>query len=232
MTRVLVTRAAPEAWATARRLAAEGFEPVVAPMLEIVYLAYPDLALDDAQALLFTSVNGVRAFAAASDRRDLRVLCVGEATAQAARKAGFKDALSADGDSTALETLAKAALDPRKGAVMHASGAEVAGDLTAGLARAGFTARRAVVYRALAADALPAGAMDRLGAALFHSPRGASVFADLVHDAGAAESVRGADALCLSAAVAAAAEALPWRTIRVAQTPREDALLALLGSEG
>ena len=47
--------------------------------------------LDGVQAVLFTSANGVRAFAAATTRRGFRAFAVGDATAAAARAAGFAD---------------------------------------------------------------------------------------------------------------------------------------------
>ena len=61
--RLLVTRPLDDAQALADRLEAGGHEALVEPLLTIA----PDLAaplpLDGARALLFTSANGVRAFA-------------------------------------------------------------------------------------------------------------------------------------------------------------------------
>ena len=58
-------------------------------------------------ALLFTSANGVRALAALTPRRDLPALCVGPATAAAARQAGFVNCFEAAGDARALADLAR-----------------------------------------------------------------------------------------------------------------------------
>ena len=49
------------------------------------------LDLDGVQALIATSANGVRAFAARDPRRSLPVCAVGDATARAASDAGFAD---------------------------------------------------------------------------------------------------------------------------------------------
>lgn len=235
MARVLITRAAPEAQATAARVAALGHEPILAPMLQILFVGYPDLPLTGAQALLFTSVHGVRAFAAASAERRLRVLAVGDATAAAALSAGFRDVTSADGDAAALASLAADALDPRRGRVIHVAGADVAGDLVGALTRAGFDAERRIVYRADSAQGFPDDIARRLCAeppeadvVLFHSPRGAQVFAEVMEEAGLAEVAAELEALCLSKAVAKSAEALPFGGVRVAREPKEDALLALL----
>jgi len=92
--RVWVTRAEPGAARTAVRLTALGFEPLVAPVLAIRPLS-PAIDLTDIAALAFTSVNGVAAFAARTPERDRPVFTVGDATAQAARDAGFTDVRSA-----------------------------------------------------------------------------------------------------------------------------------------
>jgi uroporphyrinogen-III synthase len=62
--RVWITRARPEAEATAARIAALGWTPLIAPLLEIRPLPAP-LELEGVGALAFSSRNGVRALAAA-----------------------------------------------------------------------------------------------------------------------------------------------------------------------
>src|SRR4051812_48630120 len=96
--RVAITRALPEALRTAEKIAARGGEPILAPLLEIAPRPF-DLALERVRALLFTSANGVRAFATGSARRDVMALCVGDATADGAREARFAEVRSAAGDA-------------------------------------------------------------------------------------------------------------------------------------
>src|SRR5262245_13671221 len=90
--RVLVTRPEPGASRTARRLAEQGFEPVVLPLTEIRPLPadhFPDSANIDAVAA--TSANAIRH----APRRLISTLtgkpvfAVGGGTARATRNAGF-----------------------------------------------------------------------------------------------------------------------------------------------
>lgn len=222
--RVAVTRALPEAEATAAHLRAIGAEPVLAPLLTIEPRAF-DAGLDGVQALLFTSSNGVRAFAAASGERGVRTLAVGDATAEAARAASFADVGSAGGDVAALAAMAKATLDPGAGKLVHISGAHVAGDLAGALEAAGFIVERRIAYEARAATALPGAFAGPLDAVLFHSARAAETFARL--GAPGAEKLTAA---CISAAVAKAARKVAWQRVVVAPAPREDALLRALRS--
>lgn len=221
MIRVAITRAEPEAARTAARVRAMGAEAIVAPLIHIATRTF-DRDLTGVQALLFTSANGVRAFGAACD---LPVLTVGDATAAAARTAGFTDVHSADGDVHALAALAKATLQPASGALIHICGVHVAGDLTGALAGAGFRAERRIGYEAVAVTELPAAFGQPLDMVMFHSARAAEIFVGF-----GAPRANQLIAACLSEVVAAAATGSPerridWAQIIVAPRPREDALL-------
>src|SRR5262245_272902 len=109
MKRVAITRAQPGADETAARLRALGAEPVIAPLPTIAPCAF-DTSVAGADALLFTSSNGVRVFPDVGGARAVPVLAVGDATAEAARGAGFSDVRSADGDVEKLAALARQTL--------------------------------------------------------------------------------------------------------------------------
>lgn len=220
--RVAVTRALPEAKRTADRLRAAGATPVIAPLLTILPCAF-DTNVDAAQALIFTSTNGVRAFPNARGASALPVFAVGDATAAAARESGFTDVRSADGNVSDLAALIKRACDPVKGKLIHIGGAHLAGDLAGELKHAGFEIERRIAYEAVAAIALPAALSEPLDAILFHSPRGARTFVAL-----GALQAGNLIAACISEAAAEPLRKIGWKRIIVAPAPREDALLAAL----
>jgi len=230
--RVLITRPRPDAVRLATALAARGVESVLAPLSEIVFTPVP-VPLEGVQAILVTSANGVRALAAATPRRDVRVLAVGRASADAARREGFGTVASADGDVHALAALVRRSLDRGAGGLLHASGADVAGDLAGALARDGFDVRRVSLYEARMAEALPAKAEVALrgqtlqGATLF-SPRGADSFVRLLRAAGLEGTTAPLTAFCLSAAVARAASGLAWRSVEIAARPDQEALVDIV----
>ncbi|PXA92809.1 uroporphyrinogen-III synthase, partial [Caulobacter sp. D5] len=95
--RVWITRARPGAEATAARLSALGFTPLIDPLLEVRDLPWT-ANLAGVGALAFTSRNGVAAFARISGERGLPVFAVGDATAEVAAEAGFTRIESAQGD--------------------------------------------------------------------------------------------------------------------------------------
>jgi uroporphyrinogen-III synthase len=180
--RIWITRAQPAADATAERVRALGHDAVVAPLLAV--RALEDVAVDlrGVAALAFTSANGVRAFADVSGERSLKVFAVGAATAQAARAAGFRSVLSADGDVEALADGIAARRGELRGAVLHPGAAEPAGDLSGALEKHGVEARRLILYETAPvslADA-EAEALGQSDAVLLHSPRAAQVLAKLL----------------------------------------------------
>jgi uroporphyrinogen-III synthase len=231
--RVLLTRPRHDGEETARLLAKHNIETVMAPLIDISEIAGATLDLAGVQAVLVTSANGARALAHTTANRDFPVFAVGDASAAAARDNGFARVTSANGDVAALATLVRQRRTPQDGALVHAAGSAVAGDLAGALESHGFEVRRSQLYRAQAVDTLPEAARSALSdgiidAALFYSPRTAALFAKLVVAAGVQSNCRRIIAGCLSPAVAEAAAALPFAEIRTAQTPDQAALIAVL----
>ena len=196
-----------------------GWEPVVQPLLAIHPLssALPDLGGFD--ALVFTSRNGVSGFAALTPLRALRVFTVGEATAQAAREAGFSDVLSADGAVDDLVTLIASEMQSGErllAAVARQPVADLAGLLTG---RVQF--ETLAVYEAVETGV---GAPDNVAAILIHSPRAAVALVAL-----GAEAVDQRRIVAISAQAAASLKGLPVADLRIASHPSDAAMLEALG---
>jgi uroporphyrinogen-III synthase len=231
--RVVITRPEREAAALAEALGTRGHEPIVAPLFALRTLPPPDgfdAQLAEAQAVLLTSANGARALAETTEQRGGRILAVGDTTASTAEGLGFSRVISASGDGAALAELVQRRLDPKAGALLHVSGADVAGDLEEALAPAGFTVRRVALYEAREVETLPdaaraaleAGALD---AAIFFSPRAGQVFARLVDQAGLREAVRSTTAVAISPAAAETLSGLPFKQVVAAERPTRQAVL-------
>jgi uroporphyrinogen-III synthase len=217
--KVWITRALPGADDTAARLAALGHTPLIVPLLAVRRIAaHIDLA--GVGALAFTSRNGVAAFAALTAARTLPVFTVGDATARAARDAGFASVRSADGDLPALAALIRA-----EGAglsILNPTAAEPAGDLAA-LVGEPARVRPVTVYQTVATGAAPPPGWRTV---LIHSSRAARILA------ADPPETRGRCAVTLSPAAAAPLSTLDFAEVRIAATPTEDALLDALAGPG
>ncbi len=210
MRQVLVLRPEPGASATVEQARKRGLDAIAVPLFEVEPVAWdaPDPAHFD--GLLLTSANAARN--GGEGLRTLKTLpayAVGEATAEAARGAGF--AISATGDGGVGQLLG--AIDPGL-KLLHLCGVD---------RQAPEEARQRIttvpVYRAH-----PIAAPDLGGAggsvALIHSPRAGRRFAELVRDKAG---------IAIAAISPAAAEAVGagWQCVEMADAPSDDALLAL-----
>jgi uroporphyrinogen-III synthase len=209
--RVLILRPQPGADETAARARALGLEPVVAPLFTVRALAWtpPDPAGFDAVMLTSASAgsqagDGMRPFAS------LPCYAVGEATAAAARHAGFADIRIGPDDGAAL--LLMMAEDGIR-AAFHACGED-----HLALGHPAIAIMRVPVYAAEPADRLPVAAEGAL--ALLHSPRAAALFAGLAGD-------RSRVTIAAISARTARAAGDGWKHVAVAPRPRDDALLEL-----
>lgn len=236
---VLVTRPEPDVHATAALLRARGFRPLLAPMLRIVSLPARLPPADRLQAVLAGSLNAVRTLP--GSHRGVPLLAVGDATAEEARRHGFRDVRSASGDATALAALAARALDRTAGPLLLPTRPGEGQRLAADLRTRGFRVLRRLTYDAVPVDELAPEAEAALrahdvAAVLFFSASAARVFARLVRDHGLEGQLAGAEALAISEAAASGLTGLAFRRIRSAARPDQDSLLALLaascGSEG
>jgi uroporphyrinogen-III synthase len=228
---VLITRPEPAASITAARLLAMGRRPIVAPILGVRMLGaeLPDPAW--VQAVLVTSANAVAGLS--EGLRALPLLAVGAATAQRARERGFTQVRSADGDARALAALAGQWCAIGGLPLLLAHGVGQGDALALGLQARGFAVIRAAVYQTHAVEALPqpaavAWSLGEVTAALFFSAETARGFVRLVAAAGWQEGARQVEALAIGRPAEAALAPLPWRRVRVADRPDQEAMLALL----
>lgn len=234
--RVLVTRPEPGASATAARLRVLGHEPILLPLSRISPVAIeelPDPGRFD--AVVLTSANAVaRAPEGLAARyRHLPCLAVGERTAEAARKAGFAKVEAADGDVYALVGLVAARL-PAGARLLYLCGRRRRPVLEDGLDRLDYAVTALETYRTEPVDygrsdieaALGDGPVD---AALVYSQFGAERLAVLHAAPALASRFEGARIICMSNRVAAGLPERLKSRAETAETPDEDALIALLG---
>jgi uroporphyrinogen-III synthase len=210
MRRVLVLRPEPGASATTERARRRGLDAVAVALFKIEPVAWRVPAAASFDGLLLTSANAVRhGGAGLQSLRQLPVFAVGEATAQAARDAGF--VIAASGGAGIDELLASIEGDLR---LLHLTGEDRREP-------AGSAQRVApiIVYRA---KPVAAPDLDNLKGcvALIHSPRAGGRFAELVED-------RATISIAAISPAAAEASGTGWKAVEAAERPDDDALLAL-----
>ena len=210
MRRLLVLRPEPGASETVRRARELGLAVTAAPLFEIEQLEWSPPDPGQFDGLLLTSANAIRHGGEGLAKfRGLPVYAVGDATAEAARQAGFD--IKAVGDADAARLLGS--IEPEL-KLLHLCGYD---------RKATDGARQRIspiaVYRS-SEVVLPALRRIAGSVALLHSPRAARRFAELVEER---------DSIALIAISAAAANEAGdgWQAVEVAEEPRDVAMLAL-----
>ncbi|MCB2112312.1 MAG: uroporphyrinogen-III synthase [Parvularculaceae bacterium] len=232
--KIIVTRPSPDGQAFAQSICDAQAEVILSPVMAIRPRNFkPDLS--GIGALAFTSVNGVRTFAAMSSDRDFPVFAVGAATGALCEKAGFTKIATAQGDIESLTRLI--AQSKPSTPVLHLAGSERIGDLVINLKPFGVSARLAVIYDAVEIEDLEPAAADALAqssqncAVVFFSPRSARLFARQSAKAGLAERLYDAVALAMSTQIADAAREACWGRIEIAEDLSVEAMAALARRE-
>jgi uroporphyrinogen-III synthase len=210
MRRVSVLRPEPGASATVDQARKRGLDAVAVPLFELEPLAWnaPDPTQFD--GLLLTSANAARLGGdGLQELRTLPLYAVGEATAEAAREAGF--AIAATGERGVEQLLG--GIEPRL-KLLHLCGVDRQPPRNA---QQHITA--IPVYRAIPIPEPDLGG-TKGSIALVHSPRAGRRFAELAGD-------KATIAIAAISPAAAEGAGSGWQCVEVAEVPSDDALLAL-----
>lgn len=184
MRRVLVTRPQAGASATAHRLAAKGYTPVILPLTEIVPLV-PDAPPEGVDAIVATSANAFRHMPKGflDGLQGVPLYVVGAKTAEAAGR----EVAHVAPDARELAAMLAGELG-EAAHVLHLTGRVRRPELRAALEEAGHTVTEIELYDARAVQFSAAEIGTKLGlqpfwAALVYSQRGGELLAKIVADA-------------------------------------------------
>jgi uroporphyrinogen-III synthase len=233
MSLLWLTRPQADSEAFAAMLAPYRIETLIAPVMRIEPVAIDDFG-GKPDGILLTSRHAVTALnAVPADWRSLPVACVGEATAAAARAAGFPAIIEGGGDALSLAKRVSDRMRPGT-KLLYLCGEETRIDLPALLRAKNIVVESCLAYRALAVTSLPPALIEaanggKIGAALFFSPRSAQIARARMKEACIEKAAADMTAYCLSVAVAEAAGS--WGAVKVAASPTAAAMTRLIAGE-
>ncbi|WP_313197645.1 uroporphyrinogen-III synthase [Rhizobium sp.] len=235
--RVVVTRPEISAARTAERLKLLGHDPVLLPLSNAVH--HPEVAADALasphSALIMTSAEALRALGAIGPEAGIdystALFAVGEKTAVAARSAGFRNIHIGSGDGAGLANLIASKFDQPDLPLLYLAGKPRAGSLELRLEELGLPVRVAEIYEMIPVDYRPEEIDERLRAhpphaVLLYSRENTFRFFEIAEQH--AVSLPQTAFLCISTRTADAVPAAFRPHIRIAESPDENALFALL----
>lgn len=212
MKQLLVLRPEPGASATVARARERGLQAIAQPLFEIESVPWEVPEASGYDGMLLTSANAVRfGGAGLQELRGLTVYAVGEATAAAARDAGFD--IASVGDAGVERLLGSIEADLK---LLH-----LAGEDRKELSQARQQIDAITVYRSKARRDV---ALDEIAqsVAVVHSPRAARRFSELV-----TKDDRPTIAIAAISPETQEAAGTGWAVVKAASSPDDEALLAL-----
>lgn len=223
-----------------------GYKAIQSPLLEIeqTHLTLPHNAADY-QAVVITSGNTFAALKALNHQfYQLPIYCVGDQTAIAAKKSGFKNVISANADLNTLETILDNDLNASAGDVLYLSGYDITRELIVG----DINIERIICYKAQSINMLPDDIKElirtnQIKALALFSARGGKALGKIfqsrekIHVHPSANPVNllsqlhSIKALCLSDKVVNSIESMPFEHVRVAASPDRKAMIDMIDLE-
>lgn len=227
---VIVTRSEPGARQTCKRLSENGYFALSSPTLDLVRseaIALPNL--EQHSGLIFTSANGVRFFADETDQRELPCWCVGPATADAAREAGFATVHQSSGNALNLAEFILARGGRADQPLAHIANAAAEGKLAARLELAHQRVTFVPLYEAVPAMSLAISVQKTLESdmpalVMVHSAKAALAFAYLARTL----PLKALSGVAISQAASEPLVHIGLTNLYIADHPDEDGLFSAL----
>lgn len=230
-----VTRPMEDAGRLRAHLIAQGHEVSLEPLLKIEYLYDEPIELDEAQALIATSRNALRALAGRPEEeacKTLPLFVVGRGTAEAAEAMGFETVIEGPSTASALLGLILNVAGINDGTLVHLSAEHVAYNLCEELRGLGYHVFQPILYRSIQVETLSDILLHnikngRIEGVVLLSGRTAEAYVDVMNTSKLLHFTRRMTHFCLSKAVADRLSPLQPINVELSSAPNIDELLAL-----
>ena len=117
------------------------------PLLSVEKVDYKQINFSDFKGIIFTSANAVKFLDLKKIDKKVLCFCVGNATEQKARIAGFQNVITAEGNIENLKELILQNFGQKDGKLIYISGEIISVDLDHQLIKEGYNIKRIVNYR-------------------------------------------------------------------------------------
>lgn len=236
---ILLTRPAAQSEKDAKTLNAMGYNTILSPVLVFEPLSFTLPTPAHYSGLIFTSLNGVKAFQACCknhlrDYFDLSIFCLGEKTATYLKQLGFRSVHFTTGTARDLKDfIYTQKLTAHGRPLLYLCAQDIAFAMDEALIEQTIPAQRQVIYRMMPAEnfspeALKALQENVIDSVMLYSQRSANAFAVLIERYGLEDHLNQIRLLSISQAVLGCVRALPFARTQVAKSPDQAGIFSLL----
>ncbi len=226
---VLITRARIDLEKTCLFLQKHQIDFYCDPMIEIDLFDKKNISYPlDVEHIIFTSKNGVRGFCQNDKNRQFTAWCVGDETAELARKHGFKEVHSASGNAQNLYDLIVTKSPSQK--FLRVARLNQKDVLTEKLTQKGYVITSLPLYKTVHTSNLnthtrQAIEQQKIQHILFYSPKTAHITMDNIVRANLQNACRDMAVWCISNHTAKVLKPFSFKEVIVAGAPNERDLL-------
>ena len=144
---ILLTRPLEDSIEMISKFKSLGHQVSHLPLLRVDKVDYKQINFSDFKGIIFTSANAVKFLDLKKIDKKILCFCVGNATEQKARIAGFQNVITAEGNVENLKELILQNFDQKDGKLIYVSGEIISVDLDHQLIKEGYNIKRIVNYR-------------------------------------------------------------------------------------
>ena len=200
------------------------------PLLSIESLKHENVKFSDFKGIIFTSSNAIKFLDLSLIDKKINCFCVGSTTEKKARKNGFQNVFSAEGNVRNLKELILQNFNSSNGKLLYVSGEIISNDLDKQLISEGYKVKRIINYKTNPVVNLNNDFIEKLKLkmpeiAYVYSENSAISFLSLIKNYGLVDLWMDTNLMCIGEKTSSVLNEIKWKKIFLFNPGEEEFLL-------
>jgi len=200
------------------------------PVIKIEKKSYENLNFSDYKGIIFTSSNSIKFLDTKKIDKSISCFCVGNATERQARRDGFLNVYSADGNVMNLKELILQNFNSSNGRLLYVSGEIISSNLDQDLISEGYNIKRIVNYVAKPVEKINEDFIEKLKLTMpeivfVYSQNSAINFLNIIKNYGLNNLCKDTNLMCLGEKTSSILNEIKWKKIFLFNPGEEEFLL-------
>jgi len=227
---ILFTRPLEDCQETMIKFQLLGHEVSHMPLIYVEKKNYDEINFEDFKGIIFTSANAIKFLNLKKINKKINCFCVGNATEKKARKSGFQNTLSAEGNVNNLKELILQNFNSSDGKLLYVSGEIISNELDKKLIFEGYDVKRIVNYTVkhvenLNEDFVKKIKMKMPNIVYVYSQNSAASFLNLIKNYNLSNFWMDTNLMCINEKTSSILNEIKWKKIFIFSPGEEEFLL-------
>ena len=227
---ILFTRPLEDCQETMIKFQLLGHEVSHMPLIYVEKRNYNEINFENFKGIIFTSANAIKFLNLKKINKKINCFCVGNATEKKARKSGFQNTLSAEGNVNNLKELILQNFNSSDGKLLYVSGEIVSNELDKKLISEGYDVERIVNYIVKHVEKLNEDFVEKIKMKMpnivyIYSQNSAASFLNLIKNYNLSNLWMDTNLMCISEKTSSVLNEIKWKKIFIFSPGEEEFLL-------